>query len=199
MMCDECGIREAKFHLTTIKNDERSERRLCPVCMAKYQKQLPGLDFTDLAGIINNMLSNIRGSREEAQETEAWSELICEQCGTTYAEFRKSGMVGCANCNSAFREPLDSLLQRIHGNTQHTGRIPGAVRKGVSLRMNIDRLREQLNKAVAQEEYEQAAKLRDAIRTLTAQLNNADANGDIKVRPHQRLDSQFGEGGENHV
>ena len=41
MMCEECGIRPAKFHLTTITNDERIERNLCPVCMAKYQKQLP--------------------------------------------------------------------------------------------------------------------------------------------------------------
>ena len=43
MMCEECGIRPAKFHLMTITNDERIERNLCPVCMAKYQKQLPGI------------------------------------------------------------------------------------------------------------------------------------------------------------
>ena len=50
MMCDECGIRPAQFHLTTISGEEKTERNLCPVCMAKYQKQIPGLDFTNLAG-----------------------------------------------------------------------------------------------------------------------------------------------------
>ena len=57
MMCDECGIRPAKFHLTTISGEEKVERNLCPVCMAKYQKQLPGLDFTNLAGLISGFLN----------------------------------------------------------------------------------------------------------------------------------------------
>ena len=55
MMCEECGIRPAKFHLMTITNDERTERNLCSVCMAKYQKQLPGIDFSNLAGILNSI------------------------------------------------------------------------------------------------------------------------------------------------
>ncbi len=63
MMCEECGIRPAKFHLMTITNDERAERNLCPVCMAKYQKQLPGIDFSNLAGILNSILENHAGRR----------------------------------------------------------------------------------------------------------------------------------------
>ena len=58
MMCDECGIRPAQFHLTTISGEEKTERNLCPVCMAKYQKQIPGLDFTNLAGLISGFLES---------------------------------------------------------------------------------------------------------------------------------------------
>ena len=46
MMCEDCGIRPAKFHLMTIINGDRVERNLCPTCMAKHQKQLPGIDFS---------------------------------------------------------------------------------------------------------------------------------------------------------
>ena len=70
MMCEECGIRPAKFHLMTITNDERAERNLCPVCMAKYQKQLPGIDFSNLAGILNNILENHAGREKDAADEE---------------------------------------------------------------------------------------------------------------------------------
>lgn len=196
MMCEECGIRPAKFHLMTITNDERTERNLCPVCMAKYQKQLPGIDFSNLAGILNNILESHSGPKEE-KASEEFAALTCEQCGMTYAEFQKCGMLGCANCYKTFKQPLDSLLQRIHGNTQHAGRIPGGVRSGVSIRMNIDRLKQRLRKAIDDEEYEQAAKLRDSIRALNAQLAEKEKKTDIKVEPPKRIVSEA-EGGVQH-
>lgn len=192
MMCEDCGIRPAKFHLMTIINGERVERNLCPTCMAKHQKQIPGIDFSNLAGILNSILENKNTSEREKQEVELES-YTCEQCGMTYAEFQKCGMLGCANCYQAFKAPLTALLQRVHGNTQHAGRIPGGVRSGVSIRMNIDRLKQKLQRAIADEEYEQAAKLRDAIRALSAQLERKEA--DIKVKPQARLEADGEEGG----
>lgn len=197
MMCEECGIRPAKFHLMTITNDERTERKLCSVCMAKYQKQLPGIDFSNLAGILNNILEGSNGW-QKAPEDDELSALTCEQCGMTYAEFQKCGMLGCAGCYKAFKTPLDALLQRIHGNTQHAGRIPGSVRSDVSIRMNIDRLKQRLQKAIADEEYEQAAKLRDSIRALNAQLSEQEKQGDIKVYPPLRIAAEESEGGEGN-
>lgn len=186
MMCEDCGVRPAKFHLTTIINGDRVERNLCPACMAKHQKQLPGIDFSNLAGILNSILEG-KNSEEQARRDAEFEQLTCEQCSMTYPEFQKCGMLGCANCYQAFRTPLTALLQRVHGNTQHAGRVPAGVRSGVSIRMNIDRLKQKLQRAIADEEYEQAAKLRDAIRALSIQLERKE--GDIKVYPHARIQS----------
>ena len=184
MMCEDCGVRPAKFHLTTIINGDRVERNLCPACMAKHQKQLPGIDFSNLAGILNSILEG-KSSEEQARRDAEFEQLTCEQCGMTYPEFQKCGMLGCANCYQAFRTPLTALLQRVHGNTQHAGRVPAGVRSGVSIRMNIDRLKQKLQRAIADEEYEQAAKLRDAIRALSIQPERKE--GDIKVYTHARI------------
>ncbi|MBQ8507041.1 MAG: UvrB/UvrC motif-containing protein [Clostridia bacterium] len=192
MMCEECGMNPAVFHFVTIKNDERSEKNLCPACMAKYKKQLPGIDIKNLAGILNNLIEGKPGSRKEQIDPET-AAITCEQCGMTYGEFKKCGMLGCAECYHAFHEPMTALLQRIHGNTQHAGRIPGGVHSGTSIRMNIDRLKQQLQKAVAAEEYEQAAKLRDAIRALTAQLEQREKS--IHVGPPERIEAGS-EGGD---
>ena len=198
MMCEDCGIRPAKFHLMTIINGDRVERNLCPACMARHQKQIQGIDFSNLAGILNSILENKRaGDEEQAREDAAYADLVCEQCGMTYAEFQKCGMLGCASCYQAFKTPMTALLQRVHGNTQHAGRVPDGSHSGTSIRMNIDRLHQKLQKAVADEEYEQAAKLRDAIRALTIQLERKES--DIKVRPHDRLSAEDRKGAGDDV
>lgn len=194
MMCEECGAKPAVFHFVSITNDQKIERNLCPDCMAKYKKQLPGFDIKNLAGILNNLIEGKRGGNKEEIDPET-AAITCEQCGMTYGEFRKCGMLGCAQCYKAFHEPMAALLQRIHGNTQHAGRIPGGVHSGTSIRMNIDRLKQLLQKAVAAEEYEQAAKLRDSIRALTAQLELREKN--INVPPPARIETGDAEGG-NH-
>ena len=185
MMCEECGERAAKFHLVTVVNGDRMERNLCPACMARHQKQLPGFDFSNLAGILSSILEKKRGE-EDAELDESLEDCVCEQCGMTYREFQKGGMLGCANCYKAFKAPLSALLQRVHGNTQHAGHIPDGAHSGTSIRMNIDRLKQKLQKAIADEEYEQAARLRDAIRALTIQLEKQDSV--IHVHPQDRIE-----------
>ena len=110
-----------------------------------------------------------------AEEPDEFADLVCPGCATSYASFQKSGMLGCAQCYQAFRKPLEGLLMRVHGNTQHAGRMPGGSGSDVSIRMNIDRLREDLVKAIAAEEYEEAARLRDQVRALKQQLGARSA------------------------
>jgi protein arginine kinase activator len=92
----------------------------------------------------------------------------CENCGITWAEFRQSGLFGCANDYVAFEKDLTPLLQRAHeGATHHVGKVP--TRRGgtgVPMKRQIDltKLRKELAKAVEAEDYERAAKLRDQIR-----------------------------------
>ena len=89
MMCEDCGIRPAKFHLMTIINGDRVEQNLCPTCMAKHQKQISGIDFSNLAGILNSILEN-RNAEEQARQNEEYEGYVCEQCGMTYAEFQNA-------------------------------------------------------------------------------------------------------------
>ena len=113
MMCEDCGIRPAKFHLMTIINGDRVERNLCPTCMAKHQKQIPGIDFSNLAGILNSILEN-RSSREKERENTEYEGLVCEQCGMTYTEFQKCGMLGCANCPARGPRPRRRSQRHLH-------------------------------------------------------------------------------------
>lgn len=169
-MCDDCGIRPANIRLTTIVNGEKKERNLCSECLAKNQRLK--LDFSALASHLNGLMDALKaGGTEKDQEV---PDIQCIHCGMTYEKFRKTGMVGCAHCYEAFREPLHALMERVHGHTQHVGRVPGGEDSRLSMKLKVEKLRQQLVKAIADEEYEAAASLRDQIRELTRQLSGED-------------------------
>lgn len=185
MLCEECGLNPAVFRFIAISGTERTEKNLCPSCMLKYQQNLPGVDVHDLAGLLSNLFED-KETRDRDPFEYDFPDMECENCGMTFKEFKKNGTVGCMNCYKAFRDPVMSYLQRVHGATQHAGRVPGGIHSGTSIRIGIEKLRQQLAKAVAEEEYEQAAKYRDAIRAMKVQLDLREKS--IHVAPPKRID-----------
>jgi len=170
MRCEDCNERDATIRLTTIVNGEKVEKNLCASCMAKIKQQFPSLELWGFAGLLSGFLDAVK-----AEKPEPLPEITCARCRTTYAGFVKSGLLGCADCYKSFREPLEALLKGIHGQTRHTGRIPGTSPSDVPLKLTIDRMRQQLTRAIETEEYEKAASLRDQIRALSAQLESKSA------------------------
>lgn len=167
MMCDECGIRPANIRITTIVNGEKKDRNLCSECLANSQHYRR--DFSAIAGHLNGLLDALKSGAAKSEEP--IPEITCSACGTTYEKYRKSGMVGCAQCYSAFREPLQTAMSRMHGHTQHVGRTPGGIDKRLSLKLKMEKLRQELASAIAKEEYEAAASLRDQIREMSEQMS----------------------------
>lgn len=119
MMCDECGIRPAQFHLTTITGEEKTERNLCAVCMAKYQKQIPGLDFSNLAGLISGFLESAAGKQSGADAQEDAAADGLSQLRDDLCDLSKDGHARRARATQAFRKPLEGLLMRRARHTQH--------------------------------------------------------------------------------
>ena len=68
---------------------------------------------------------------------------------------------------------LPRVLRRIHGDTRHRGKAPvrgGAA--GAALRQ-VQRLHDELQRAVEREDFERAAQLRDEVRQLEAEVGAA--------------------------
>ncbi|MEO0479169.1 MAG: UvrB/UvrC motif-containing protein [Planctomycetota bacterium] len=90
----------------------------------------------------------------------------CAGCGLTLSEFRKKGRVGCPRCYETFKTHILRLLDRVHGATTHVGRFPGQPNARRPKPVTLTDLRQQLERAVDAEDYEAAARLRDALRRL---------------------------------
>lgn len=170
MICENCKERPATVHITKISNGEKRESNLCEVCAhAQHLGVLtqPPSVFDFLSGLFS-------GETWGQPVTTAFPEVIkCDNCGISYQEFAGSGLLGCSKCYDQFSEPLDKVLRRIHGATRHTGKVPERRGGSIKLTKELDNLRSQLQQAVAREEFEQAAGLRDRIKGLEKTIEKA--------------------------
>ena len=158
-VCERCKKAEATFHLTDIKpSGEKIERHLCEDCAVDE-----GLVHKPNVKI-NDILASFIASKALAAEV---GELECPQCGLSFVEFRNKGLLGCPNDYDVFAEPLAAMLERAHGSgLQHIGKGPRSLGTTRVVQQDILKLKKQLEEAVAAEDYERAAELRDRLAAL---------------------------------
>jgi protein arginine kinase activator len=149
-------------HFTEIQDNKMSEIHVCERCAeekgmhasAKQHK----FDIADLlAGMVDGMTST---------EEERVGHVACPRCGLLYSAFKETGRLGCADCYTAFQFQLRPLLRRIHGDTRHKGKKPAKDHAGATRSRQIQRLHDELQRAVEREDFEKAAGIRDEIRRL---------------------------------
>jgi protein arginine kinase activator len=161
MLCTICKEKPATVHLTQIVGDKMQKLDLCEDC-AKTK----GINDPTSFGLADLDLVLGLGASQQIEQAAGGMELKCPRCGFTQADFKKSGRLGCPECYKTFAEGLSGLLKTMHKSTRHVGKAPEALR---ATRENSDRLKTlqiKLARAIKDENYEQAAQLRDEIKQL---------------------------------
>ena len=185
-MCDDCKVRPANVHLTHVESSESQTFHLCEECARGRGVPLPDSDvlikgLEAMTGAAGAALSETHvkvtvkqgkggsgGTRAEEEEAEAAAEasIVCAKCGMKLSEFRSCGWLGCAGCYESFEERINKIHVQVHGAGGHTGKRYGkAARRRVG-KGDLERLRGDLATAIRDEEFEQAATIRDAIRGI---------------------------------
>ena len=168
MLCEECKVNEASYTISVMVGEEITKRHLCTECMAKMNMSIAS---GNIRGLLSTILSAITGN-EQTQEPPR-EEVVCPRCHTTWSQFSKSGHLGCPGCYEAFREQLQPMLLQVHGRVQHAGRRPLNTEKAQRVRSLQEELAYQMEQAVALEDFETAAMLRDRIKALSSQTSDA--------------------------
>lgn len=185
MQCEICKTRTATVHLTEIVDGQRTESHLCQSCAQKE-----GITTKSQLSL-NELLSSLIAAHQQTDEqlTDE-GRTSCPVCGMTMEMFRKNALLGCPNDYEVFGKFLEQIIEKAHdGNLTHKGKIPAgatppvlcsdAAKEEPVLRSNaakeeekikteneIETLKKQLEKAVSDEDYELAAKLRDRLKAL---------------------------------
>lgn len=177
MLCQICGKNPGTVHITEIQDNKMSEIHLCEHCAeekgihasAKKHK----FDIADLlAGMVDDMTRT---------EDERVGHVQCPRCGMLYSGFKETGRLGCPDCYTAFQFQLRPLLRRLHGEPRHRGKVPVRDGEGVSRSRQIQRLHDELQRAVEREDFERAAAIRDEIKRLESEAHGARAAGEAKA------------------
>jgi protein arginine kinase activator len=166
-ICSVCKEKPATVFFTNITSDNKFVNlNLCDDC-AKAK------GFNDSTSFAMADLMLGLGAAQEVEQA-VGVELQCPRCGFSQADFKKTGRLGCPECYVTFAEGLVGLLKTMHKGTRHTGKVPEALRKSRETGDRLKLLQKKLAKAIEAEDYEQAAQLRDQIKSLNA--------GDVPAR-----------------
>lgn len=182
MKCDVCE-NEATVFLTQIINGQMTTVNLCETC-----SKAKGVTEETGFGLAEAFLSPSQRSESDVME------VVCPACGFTASQLKKIGRMGCPECYAAFRDGLDALLRNMHKGTKHVGKRPthvSAVSPQIMPRQRMNpapaapipppappaapaappppdlaKLRAELDLAVKEERYEDAARLKSEIESL---------------------------------
>lgn len=171
MLCEGCDKKEATFHLTEIKDDIKSEYHLCEKCARELhvncEKENSLFPVTDML----NLLDMDRDGSAEGNS--------CAVCGLTESEYAEKGKLGCPSCYSylkSFKKITEQSGSSVMNNAKKPGNYINIKSKIISLAdpcgagtekdEDINKLKVELENAVEEERYEDAARLRDIIREV---------------------------------
>jgi protein arginine kinase activator len=163
MQCQVCQKRTATIHLTELANGARTELHICEHCASEQ-----GI-ATHSQTSINELLSHLLAVQPSDEEMfgPAEQQSVCPTCGFTLDRLRKEGTLGCPLDYKVFEQALLPLIERAHGGkNSHCGKIPTKIPADTKKFVELGQLRQQLEEAVRDEDYELAAKLRDKIKQM---------------------------------
>ena len=178
MKCEKCGKNEATTYYKETLNGQTREMHLCADCAKEMN--LGGAFQTAFAGMANALFSDPFHSMAGGALGSLWSDMMglpaggslpgaarqCPTCGMTESELRRTGRAGCPDCYHAFEDILSPYIRRVHGADAHIGSAPQRAPSEAPQVDPIAELRAKQQEAVQNENYEEAARLRDEIRRL---------------------------------
>jgi protein arginine kinase activator len=174
MKCECCKETEATIHLTQVIDGEVKKLNLCQVCA-----QNNGIDLNSPISITDVLLGLGNQPAGDAVKNDSSEfDLSCSRCQMTRAEFKKRARLGCPECYKAFMGELSAITQAMHHSRQHVGKIPARQGNEARVTAQVAVLKKDIETAIAKEEYEVAASLRDKIKLLKggAEALEGDSN-----------------------
>ena len=162
MLCERCKQNTATTHYRQVINGQESQINLCGKCASEMGvgKMLNPFAF-DISQVIGQVFGQQAGKEKSMQDM-----VRCPGCGGSFQDIVHTGKTGCAQCYTTFYQQVLPSIQRIHGKTEHIGKISAGAGEHMKARAELKKYKEELGEAIERQDFERAAQLRDAIRDL---------------------------------
>lgn len=94
----------------------------------------------------------------------------CLRCGTTLEDFRRTRLLGCADCYRVFREEIMPTVRYVQGKTRHEGTPPKFDGGNYDLAREREDVKESLERALREGRYEEAERLTEQLKKINGIL-----------------------------
>lgn len=138
MVCNKCGMYEAVHHNSIIIDGVVVDEHLCVNCYGVDNK----------SSYFNPIITG----------------HCCKTCGCTFDEFSNSGLLGCSDCYTYFKDELKSIINKLQGSINHYGK--DNKRDLSEIEKEYMELKKQLAQAVSIEDFELASLIKEQILKL---------------------------------
>lgn len=162
MLCQHCKKNQATVNYVEKVNSNTFECHLCAAC------------YADLYGELNNKINNDIWAGLFG--TSSLFEKVCPVCGTTYADYERTGLLGCTSCYDVFKEELIPCIKQIQGKVTHVGKT-GQNNDALGLHRRLKNLQEKLEEALREKNFIEANKLNKQINSVKKTLHGGGGNG----------------------
>ena len=156
MLCQHCKKYPATVNYVEKVNGNKFEFHLCNFCYADLYGELND-------EINNNLWAGLFGSA-------APREKACPVCNTTYADYERTGLLGCAGCYDVFKEELLPSILRIQGKVEHVGKV-GENTDALGLHRRLTDLQEKLEDALREKRFGEADRLNRQIDAIKKKMH----------------------------
>lgn len=175
MLCEKCQKKQATVHLShLVNNNVIQEFHLCQDCASQVTPI--GIKGTPLLPeLLTSLLEPIIGKLIKEMGS-----IKCPHCGMTYLDFKSSGRFGCAEDYDIFKNGIEQLIEKIHGTTQHKGKVPSHISKTIIKESELRILQRELERLVKEEKFEEAAQVRDKIKEFRKSKLSAEKQPEEK-------------------
>lgn len=176
MLCQKCHKSLATVRYAEVVDGQVTDQHLCAQCLALHQKNA-GLGF-ELPGPSPTARKPAAPAARPVARESLRTQRACSSCGALLSRILESGKVGCSTCYKTFGEQIESILEGLQRSLQHKGKISRLEDNRARLRADLQNKRSLLRSVLKAEQYEEAARLRDEIRTMETGLSMSESGAD---------------------
>lgn len=162
MICKSCKKNVATIKFTEVVDGKAVQHHLCSECYQAYQESASGFTLA----VPKPAARRAQTVSSSPPDTSGVSK--CPMCGMTLSHVLEFSSVGCAGCYSAFGSEIESVLEALHRGASHRGKSFAADNSRVQINKEIQAKRLLLRRMLKEENYEEAARLRDELAAMEA-------------------------------
>jgi len=147
------------YTVTNITGKTVESINLCSLCAASYM-EAEGISMGQEIKT-HKAFKSFTSFLDELSKIGQAAKTPCPNCASTLSEIMESQRFGCPQCYDHFGPEVDSLVKKIQAGHTHTGKQPP--KQVIS---PLEALKVQLAAAIAEEDYERAAKIKSDMEKL---------------------------------